>query len=253
MKANPCQSTAIPKSDAVFDLCSTGFLDAAKILGFKYDIEPTIVELLETTTNLWRKSGECHHNLHTLGTATTAFRRDLRHGRAGNADGSIPAPKPTEPLVLDENSLASNLDDLYGSLIRQIKTHSLYTTSDGKAFGIEPGPNTPAGYEHEIPAVDYECPAGIPRVIWAKTLNDALLSNYREPGETDWRNAGTALHSPGILGIPVKNRPREVEIISRHIKGNQQVGLWTESRKLIITPTPYQCKAVAGPNHNKGE
>jgi hypothetical protein len=76
-------------------------------------------------------------------------------------------------------------------------------------------------------------------VLWKKGASDGATFQYREldAAENHWHPAGTFLSSPSPVDIPAHPQSREVEIVGRYIKGNQQIGDWSQPYRLIIKPT----------------
>jgi hypothetical protein len=77
---------------------------------------------------------------------------------------------------------------------------------------------------------------GVTTAAWEKRHSDAAVFKYREPDTEPWHLIGTYLRSPATLPIPAHNKPREVEIIGRYVKANDEVGHWSQPVRLTIWP-----------------
>jgi hypothetical protein len=77
---------------------------------------------------------------------------------------------------------------------------------------------------------------GAINVLWKKGHNTGAVFMYRELSETDahYHPAVTYYSSPSPLPIPRHEHIRDVFIVGRYLKGNQQVGEWSEPHRLTI-------------------
>jgi hypothetical protein len=119
---------------------------------------------------------------------------------------------------------------------RQMKNHTDYSEADGEAMGIEGAeeaePDTTSVEFTASTLANFEL-----GVSFRKLGNDAVKFQFRYQGG-QWQSAGFLVSSPGVLSIPpqVDGTGEQIEIRAIYMKGNNEVGTYSDAKTAFIAP-----------------
>jgi hypothetical protein len=171
-----------------------------------------------------------------------AYLDAFRQYRKIVTEGDIGDPTPDFPSDISltlPNSMATGMFERLDNLVKRIRVAPNYTDEIGALLGIIPssGGGTPEADLKPLLKASAQ-PGNIVEVKFTRGDTDGIVIEYQIDTETDWTLAGKFFKSPAALEIAAKegNLPRAVRLRARFLKGNDAVGLNSDTVNVTTTP-----------------
>jgi hypothetical protein len=173
----------------------------------------------------------------------TDYKNEVRDGLAAGGSASLP---PTGIVCSPPVNAGPGVMPFILSIVARIKSHRIYTESDGKNLGVE-GTEQQIDLQNLKPEFKIELVSGHPNIVWLKGISHGVkikvMRNYNPlaPAPAEGFQFLTLDTQPDYLDkfpLPPYGQSACWAYVLIYVISDEEVGQWTAPKFVTVTGTP---------------